>query len=360
MQEDIERLVNVSPSGTPAVDAVMCSRYRSEGFEEQLDQAREELHQVEESISQKNRELRTLREQLEKLADDTNAQESCGQLREQELKDCLHLAQCRERMDQWRRQVEQLEEEIAELGIDPARGTQLAGSVQKLHAELGQAQGRLKELQEQVRSSQQELAHPDFSQAGEKFRVAAIDRRVTELTLADLKKYYDTLDRAVIEFHRIKMNELNKIIRDLWNTVYRGNDIEYIEIVSDVDEARRNTERVRQSYNYKVVMSKNGAKLDMRSHSSAGQKVLASLIIRLALAETFCLHCGIFALDEPTTNLDSDNIESLAHALVNLVESRVSRKNFQLIIITHDEEFLSLLGRAASLDRYYKVYKNEE
>ena len=31
--------------------------------------------------------------------------------------------------------------------------------------------------------------------------------------------------------------------------------------------------------------------------------VLASLIIRLALAETFCLNCGILALDEPTTNL---------------------------------------------------------
>ena len=37
---------------------------------------------------------------------------------------------------------------------------------------------------------------------------------------------------------------------------------------------------------------------------SAGQKVLASLIIRLALAETFAENCGIIALDEPTTNLD--------------------------------------------------------
>ena len=31
-------------------------------------------------------------------------------------------------------------------------------------------------------------------------------------------------------------------------------------------------------------------------------QVLASLIIRLALAETFCLNCGILTLDEPTTN----------------------------------------------------------
>lgn len=97
----------------------------------------------------------------------------------------------------------------------------------------------------------------------------------------------------------------------------------------------------RRVYNYRVVMVKGDTALDMRGRCSAGQKVpgvlgsgwvwrtlepfsdlsmfvqvLASLIIRLALAETFCLNCGILALDEPTTNLDRDNIESLAHALV--------------------------------------------
>ena len=44
-------------------------------------------------------------------------------------------------------------------------------------------------------------------------------------------------------------------------------------------------------------------------------QVLACLIIRLALAETFCLKCGILALDEPTTNLDEANSEALAMAL---------------------------------------------
>lgn len=52
-------------------------------------------------------------------------------------------------------------------------------------------------------------------------------------------------------------------------------------------------------------MVNSGVELDMRGRCSAGQKVLACLIIRLALAETFCLNCGILALDEPTTNLDA-------------------------------------------------------
>jgi DNA repair protein RAD50 len=65
-----------------------------------------------------------------------------------------------------------------------------------------------------------------------------------------------------------------------------------------------------------VVMIQNGSELNMRGRCSAGQKVLASIIIRLALAETFCVNCGVFTLDEPTTNLDRENIESLAQSIV--------------------------------------------
>ena len=62
-------------------------------------------------------------------------------------------------------------------------------------------------------------------------------------------------------------------------------------------------------------MLKDGMEMDIRGRCSAGQKVLACLIIRMALSETFCLNCGILALDEPTTNLDRDNFDSLANAL---------------------------------------------
>ena len=62
-------------------------------------------------------------------------------------------------------------------------------------------------------------------------------------------------------------------------------------------------------------MLKDKNEMDMRGRCSAGQKVLASIIIRLALAESFGIQCGIMALDEPTTNLDKANISALANAL---------------------------------------------
>lgn len=47
-----------------------------------------------------------------------------------------------------------------------------------------------------------------------------------------------------------------------------------------------------------VVMTKDQVEMDMRGRCSAGQKVLASIIIRLALSDSFGHNCGIIALDE--------------------------------------------------------------
>jgi len=86
------------------------------------------------------------------------------------------------------------------------------------------------------------------------------------------------------------------------------------------------------------------------AHRLAAQ-VLACLIIRLALAETFCLNCGILALDEPTTNLDHENSESLAEALRQVMDARAGQANFQLIVITHDERRAPRGPRAAGRSR---------
>ena len=53
---------------------------------------------------------------------------------------------------------------------------------------------------------------------------------------------------------------------------------------------------------------------------------LASIVIRLALAEVFCAECGILALDEPTASLDDANTEALTNALVQLIERKQNQK----------------------------------
>ena len=87
------------------------------------------------------------------------------------------------------------------------------------------------------------------------------------------------------------------------------------------------------------------------------RQVLACLVIRLALAESFCINCGILALDEPSTNLDTANAEAFASALHEVIEHRKQQKNFQLVVITHDEKFVKSLGASGYCNHYYRVSK---
>jgi DNA repair protein RAD50 len=86
--------------------------------------------------------------------------------------------------------------------------------------------------------------------------------------------------------------------------------------------------------------------------------VLASLVVRLALAEAFCHNCGILALDEPTSNLDHSNISGFTEALAKIVEERGRRSGFQLIVISHDDDFIQNLARLTNVPSYYRVQKD--
>ncbi|KAJ3619195.1 hypothetical protein Zmor_008727 [Zophobas morio] len=185
-----------------------------------------------------------------------------------------------------------------------------------------------------------------------------------------------SLLRTIVQYHRVKMNAINEIIKEMWSNTYSGSDIDTIEIrsesaISNATGRRSYQYRVRNYFDvhcsgganliqrhFQVVMLKGDVEVDMKGRCSAGQKVLASLIIRLALAETFCIHCGILALDEPTANLDRENIEKFAQNLINIIENRRAQRNFQLIVITHDDEFVNYLGQADYVEHYYRVTKD--
>ena len=270
-----------------------------------------------------------------------------------------------------RRKVEKLEEEIKQLerehkAMGGNEATRKAKSAQyaiadfkeKMAVERGKRQG----LAEQRRALKRKLNEDEYKGVEERHRMKMIDYETTNLVVQDLDKYYDALDKALLRFHGIKIGEINKIIRELWTLTYKGEDITSIQIVS----GQESSARANRSYNYRIVMEKGNSTMDMRGRCSAGQRVLASIVIRLALAETFCLNCGVMALDEPTTNLDHENKKGLAIALAQIIANRAAQSNFQLVVITHDEDFVSMMKNELATqtgfnmpERYYQVSREE-
>ncbi|GMH20274.1 hypothetical protein Nepgr_022115 [Nepenthes gracilis] len=270
--------------------------------------------------------------------------------------DNLNYRKTKAEVEELTHEIESLEENILKIGgvsTFEADLVKLSKERERLLSELNRCRGTMSVYESNISKHRIDLKQAQYRDIDKRYFDQLIQLKTMEMANKDLDKYYNALDKALMRFHTMKMEEINKIIRELWQQTYRGQDIDYIFIHSDSVGAGT------RSYSYKVLMQTGDAELEMRGRCSAGQKVLASLIIRLALAETFCLNCGILALDEPTTNLDGPNTESLASALLRIMEDRKGQENFQLIVITHDERFAQLIGQRQHAEKYYRVSKDD-
>ncbi|KAJ6251712.1 rad50 [Anaeramoeba flamelloides] len=231
---------------------------------------------------------------------------------------------------------------------------QVKNEIQQLKQMIYGNKGQIKSIRQYIKEKEKEKNQKKYRNSRINYQTRKINFEVSKITMIDIDKFHKSLEEALVRYHELKMEEINKIIHELWVKTYRGNDIDTIKITSSPSSNSK-----KRTYNYQVLMVTKDNELEMRGRCSSGQKVLASLIIRLALAEAFCINCGIMALDEPTTNLDRVNVENFAESLGSIISNRSKQSNFQLLVITHDEHFVNLLGKSGYSNHYHRVYKDQ-
>lgn len=353
IRDSLNRLSNAVENSRKLEQQLVSSSGSSSG---NLSSLSGRLEQCKDEYENLKTQKKKLEGQLQQLKRDLDS----SQVQKRDLEGCLQIREFEQEMQSIKDEITATERQLADKELSKARST--ASKVQKDIEEKSTTkaglEGRHRGFSEQIKRLQKELNSSMFKDAETTYHHQNIKCHVGQQTTKDIEMFIIAYERAIMRFHKDKMEEINRTLRELWVEIYRGGDIDYIEIRTDDDEVESVSKR--KTCNYRVSMNKGGVSIDMRQHSSAGQRVLAALLIRLALAETFCNNCGVITLDEPTTNLDRDNIESLAHALGKFIKSRQSTGHFQLIIITHDEDFVELLGRSAAIDHYYKVSKGTD
>lgn len=238
--------------------------------------------------------------------------------------------------------------------VDENRFKRLLEKRNAIMSDVNKLEGSRAEIRTQILEIEKTLQSEVYKDAGDKYRLACYTRAATTEEIQSYELMMSNMEKAMIRYQQSKMMRINAIIRDMWRNIYRGNDIEYIEVETSADEENYITGK-RRSYSYRVLQCKNGFKSQMRGSCSAGQRVLACLIVRIALAETFSSNCGVLTLDEPTTNLDKENILALVESLNTLIEDRSPNGGLQLVVITHDNHFIDTLG---SFNTYYAVGRN--
>ena len=234
----------------------------------------------------------------------------------------------------------------------------LRARVQDLDNTLSRNEGEIGVLESSLGKCKASLASEELKDVVNRRRVKEIEVNTAKMAESDLDKYYKALDSALMAYHSEKIKEINVRIRELWGITYKGGDIEYIEVKAVESKATKTQVR---TYKYNVIMRKGGVDLTMRGRCSAGQKVLASLVIRLALAEAFSTSCGIIALDEPTTNLDVENQRGFVEALERIIKRYEAQDSFQFIVITHDDEFVDMLRHnGLPVDKKWKLLREPD
>jgi DNA repair protein RAD50 len=304
----------------------------------------QEMKAIEQEQTQVTVEINNIAEQLR---DSQNTR--------RQYSDNLRYRQDTRALERLKSEIEQLESQNARAHRDRylEESNRLAHKISKGDAKIAGIVGELNAKDKQLTELVADF-DTDLKDAPKRYREKHVEVEITKAAVEDLARYAGALDKAIMAFHSLKMGEINRVLETLWRDTYQGTDIDTILIRSESESATG-----AQSYAYRVVMVKQDVEMDMRGRCSAGQKVLACILVRIALAEVFSTNCGLLALDEPTTNLDEATIGSLAMSLHYIIQNRTQQANFQLLIITHDEEFLRQMHCEEFTDYFYRVSRTD-
>ena len=149
------------------------------------------------------------------------------------------------------KQVQECQRELQRAEVD----------VQRFMKEQAQLSGRLQELADQAKDLDMKLNSAVYKDIDRRHRKKNIEYETTLMAVTDLDSYYTALDRALLNFHMLKIREVNKIVKELWQLIYRGEDIDMIEIVSGEEGEPAAVLQTKRSYNYRVVMRKGDSPL---------------------------------------------------------------------------------------------------
>uniref|UniRef100_A0A7N1A2Q4 DNA repair protein RAD50 n=1 Tax=Kalanchoe fedtschenkoi TaxID=63787 RepID=A0A7N1A2Q4_KALFE len=164
------------------------------------------------------------------------------------IEDNLNFRKTKAEVEELTREVESLEESLLRSGGVASHEDELlklSRERDRLRSEFDKCQGTSSVYQSNISKNKVELKQAQFNEIDKRYFDQLIQLKTMEMANKDLDRYYNALDKALMRFHTMKMEEINKIIRELWQQTYRGQDIDNIRIHSDAEGAGT------RSYSYK-------------------------------------------------------------------------------------------------------------
>ncbi len=232
-------------------------------------------------------------------------------------------------------EISKIESELASLSFDEKHLDLLREELEKVSAKREQLSESVKFLDSKISTISKFLE----SSKKDLENFEKLKTRIEKLTSleAQLHSYRDALLETQTSLRLSLIDKVNKALLDLWRFLYPYGNYPYIRLrVSEKD------------YVFEVF---DGSWKTVESIASGGERAVLALSLRIALAMVLTPKLSWLILDEPTHNLDSNAVSTLANALAVKVPEIVD----QIFLITHDEKFI---GSDFSIS--YRLYRNKD
>lgn len=96
--------------------------------------------------------------------------------------------------------------------------------------QLGELNGTFQEIEKSIRELEVKLRREEFATAEERYLDQVKDFEIHQGISEDLANFYNALESALMKFHKERMSVINRMVREMWHSTYKGKDIDYVEI----------------------------------------------------------------------------------------------------------------------------------
>lgn len=117
---------------------------------------------------------------------------------------------------------------------------------------MAELKGELRAEEAQANAYADELLTDRYRDIESKHKAKMIEAKTAVMVNNDLDVYSKALDKALMQFHSMRMRDINEVLKEYWRDTYQGNDIDEVYIKSE--ETTQIGKTGRRNYNYRVCM----------------------------------------------------------------------------------------------------------
>lgn len=102
---------------------------------------------------------------------------------------------------------------------------------------MGELKGTHQEIANGIRELEAKLKRDEYATAEARWLEQVQDFEIHQAVSEDLSSFYNALECALMKFHKERMAVINKMVKEMWHSTYKGKDIDYVEVRADESAA---------------------------------------------------------------------------------------------------------------------------